>query len=259
MQQPRADTRLLQPSAEYEPETRLPGVRQLLMPHAYVASSVPHLNFPEESGPISMAAKMVPLGVSPPALNRPSDANFNTLPSDQCGSANFSDRSVKPLSINARFHEDRNGPHLFQISKGQPSEPSPLQEAASSPRLHLHSSAHLCQSLYQSSGNSYTNSSAGVGTIDRPYPTSYEFDRHPRGPGRERPWHETPSHRDWGTTKAGKPRKRLPQACLSCRQKKIRCRLMPNSEKCTQCIKSAISCMFEGACVFGKPSAPLRR
>jgi hypothetical protein len=44
----------------------------------------------------------------------------------------------------------------------------------------------------------------------------------------------------WGITKAGKPRKRLAQACLTCREKKIKCE--PAYPKCHQCHKSQRLC-----------------
>ncbi|KAF2029115.1 hypothetical protein EK21DRAFT_113174 [Setomelanomma holmii] len=44
----------------------------------------------------------------------------------------------------------------------------------------------------------------------------------------------------WGITKAGKPRKRLAQACLTCREKKIKCE--PGYPKCQQCAKSQQVC-----------------
>ncbi|KAJ5908534.1 hypothetical protein N7495_001216 [Penicillium taxi] len=50
---------------------------------------------------------------------------------------------------------------------------------------------------------------------------------------------------NWGITKAGKPRKRLAQACLTCREKKIKCQ--PNLPKCEQCQKSGRECRFESA------------
>lgn len=45
---------------------------------------------------------------------------------------------------------------------------------------------------------------------------------------------------NWGVTKAGKPRKRLAQACLTCREKKIKCE--PGYPKCLQCAKSQRAC-----------------
>ncbi|RMZ92732.1 hypothetical protein DV736_g31, partial [Chaetothyriales sp. CBS 134916] len=56
----------------------------------------------------------------------------------------------------------------------------------------------------------------------------------------------------WGTTKAGKPRKRLGQACNTCREKKIRCD--PQVPKCTQCQKFGRECKFES----GKSSQKVR-
>lgn len=47
----------------------------------------------------------------------------------------------------------------------------------------------------------------------------------------------------WGLSKAGKPRKRLPEACVNCRYKKIKCH--PGSPKCLPCRKSGKECRFE--------------
>ncbi|KAF2455627.1 fungal-specific transcription factor domain-containing protein [Lineolata rhizophorae] len=62
----------------------------------------------------------------------------------------------------------------------------------------------------------------------------------------------------WGITKAGKPRKRLAQACLTCREKKIKCD--PGSPKCAQCQKSHRICRGTGSVAssggpVGVPSA----
>lgn len=54
-----------------------------------------------------------------------------------------------------------------------------------------------------------------------------------------------PVNANWGVTKAGKPRKRLAQACLTCREKKIKCQ--PNLPKCDQCQKHGRDCRFESA------------
>jgi Fungal Zn(2)-Cys(6) binuclear cluster domain len=54
-----------------------------------------------------------------------------------------------------------------------------------------------------------------------------------------------PVNANWGITKAGKPRKRLAQACITCREKKIKCQ--PNIPKCDQCQKSGRECRFESA------------
>ncbi|KZF20154.1 hypothetical protein L228DRAFT_213466 [Xylona heveae TC161] len=49
----------------------------------------------------------------------------------------------------------------------------------------------------------------------------------------------------WGVTKAGKPRKRLAVACLTCREKKIKCE--PDFPKCVQCEKFGRECRFQNA------------
>ena len=49
----------------------------------------------------------------------------------------------------------------------------------------------------------------------------------------------------WGVTKAGKPRKRLAIACITCREKKIKCD--PSEPKCVQCDKAGRECRFQTA------------
>ncbi|KAH7054247.1 hypothetical protein B0J12DRAFT_448514 [Macrophomina phaseolina] len=49
-----------------------------------------------------------------------------------------------------------------------------------------------------------------------------------------------PVNPSWGVTKAGKPRKRLAQACLTCREKKIKCE--PGVPKCAQCARARRAC-----------------
>lgn len=49
----------------------------------------------------------------------------------------------------------------------------------------------------------------------------------------------------WGVTKAGKPRKRLAIACITCREKKIKCD--PDYPRCVQCEKFGRTCRFKNA------------
>lgn len=49
----------------------------------------------------------------------------------------------------------------------------------------------------------------------------------------------------WGVTKAGKPRKRLAIACVTCREKKIKCD--PDFPRCVQCEKFGRVCKFKNA------------
>jgi hypothetical protein len=61
----------------------------------------------------------------------------------------------------------------------------------------------------------------------------------------------------WGVTKAGKPRKRLAIACITCREKKIKCD--PDFPRCVQCEKFGRVCKFKNAPRGGhnlSPSTP---
>ncbi|KAK4228791.1 hypothetical protein QBC38DRAFT_141205 [Podospora fimiseda] len=57
----------------------------------------------------------------------------------------------------------------------------------------------------------------------------------------------------WGVTKAGKPRKRLAIACVTCREKKIKCD--PDYPRCVQCEKFGRVCKFKNAPRGGHNSA----
>lgn len=48
----------------------------------------------------------------------------------------------------------------------------------------------------------------------------------------------------WGVTKAGKPRKRLSQACITCREKKIKCD-PGGGPRCSQCLRFNRECKFD--------------
>lgn len=52
----------------------------------------------------------------------------------------------------------------------------------------------------------------------------------------------------WGVTKTGKPRKRLAIACITCREKKIKCD--PDYPRCVQCEKYGRICRFKNAWVL---------
>jgi len=50
----------------------------------------------------------------------------------------------------------------------------------------------------------------------------------------------------WGVTKTGKPRKRLAIACMTCREKKIKCD--PGELKCVQCDQAGSDCRWTTHC-----------
>ncbi|KAK3955378.1 hypothetical protein QBC32DRAFT_311165 [Pseudoneurospora amorphoporcata] len=58
----------------------------------------------------------------------------------------------------------------------------------------------------------------------------------------------------WGVTKAGKPRKRLAIACITCREKKIKCD--PDYPRCAQCEKFGRTCKFKNAPRGGHNTSP---
>ncbi|KAK2603708.1 hypothetical protein QQS21_004084 [Conoideocrella luteorostrata] len=58
----------------------------------------------------------------------------------------------------------------------------------------------------------------------------------------------------WGVTKAGKPRKRLAIACITCREKKIKCD--PDYPRCVQCEKFGRVCKFKNAPRGGQNTSP---
>ncbi|KAF4974649.1 hypothetical protein FZEAL_8467 [Fusarium zealandicum] len=58
----------------------------------------------------------------------------------------------------------------------------------------------------------------------------------------------------WGVTKAGKPRKRLAIACVTCREKKIKCD--PDYPRCVQCEKFGRICKFKNAPRGGHNGSP---
>ncbi|TLD12434.1 uncharacterized protein PgNI_03375 [Pyricularia grisea] len=58
----------------------------------------------------------------------------------------------------------------------------------------------------------------------------------------------------WGVTKAGKPRKRLAIACVTCREKKIKCD--PDYPRCVQCEKFGRVCKFKNAPRGGNNTSP---
>ncbi|KAI0416834.1 hypothetical protein F5X98DRAFT_175068 [Xylaria grammica] len=63
-----------------------------------------------------------------------------------------------------------------------------------------------------------------------------------------------PVNAHWGVTKAGKPRKRLAIACLTCREKKIKCD--PDYPRCVQCEKFGRVCKFKNAPRGGHNTSP---
>lgn len=252
MPQPTAHVKLSQQTQE--PGRRLPGVRQLLLPHSLVASD-PSTPSPQQSpwnflSP-SMTAKPIPRESFPSISKGASEGDVMSLYVDQSDYI-CRGQATRASSIEAIVAAPSRIPRFMQAPwQRSPQIPS-LSEASLSPGYHRHSSAQNYQLDSSSPGSIYTNGSANPGTTDFRGCRSLDASHHPRGPVCLSPWHETATNPDWGTTKAGKPRKRLAQACLNCRYKKIRCHPNVNSMKCTQCERSDTDCRFESGYVANK-------
>ncbi len=247
MRQTTAQGRSSQPSLGHEPGTRLPGVRQLFLPHSFAVSdpsSPSSQHFSEQSRPISIITSHG-LGTFPSPPKRVSESGMRALKSGQANATPWSREPIETSSIDAMVAVDHKTSHPIQAAAQQFPQISPLQEALLSPRLHQYGLAQIKQSRRSSSGSNHNHESPSFETIARQHSDSYEIDRHSQGAVGVNPWHDAPSHSEWGITKAGKPRKRLARACLNCRHKKIRCHPNPSSMKCSQCERTDLDCRFE--------------
>ncbi|RPA87270.1 hypothetical protein BJ508DRAFT_321148 [Ascobolus immersus RN42] len=96
---------------------------------------------------------------------------------------------------------------------------------------------------------SHESMSASTPLKTKPFFEDHE-NRDSRSPSEQRGSHSSvvngiPFNEEWGWTKGGKPRQRLPLACLSCRHKKIRCKPSTvQGEKCTHCTKMNLECTY---------------
>lgn len=244
---------LSQQSLGHKPEMRLPGVRQLLMLHDIIGPdrcdpSLPYLS--EHTHSISATTNSTAENGFPSLLRRAPESGLGTLRLGQRDSTVWSNEPPKTPWTDPTVAVNFKAPNSFQDSSQNLSQPPPRKEALLSARSHQFSPARTSRPLYLSLRSSYTNGSVGVGNIDRRYSEYFDMDSRLQRPVCEKLSHDAPNHRDWGKTKRGRPRKRLAQACIDCRRKKIRCRPIPNTTKCTQCQKSRLNCSFESRCVI---------
>jgi hypothetical protein len=260
MPQSIAYTSLLRPSSGEQPGTRLPSLQQLLLPHPLVALNQPSAhpqNPPDQPRLFSSATSSGLSEISPSPSKRASQGSVRTSQLVQSdfhipGAQSTGASSISPTT--AMSHEPS---YLVQVPQQQSSQMSPFRESWLSPPSHIYSSTHPDQFRQLSPNSKYHAGSPGLETT-RQSSAPYVVDRYSHGPVRTHSRHDAPHQRDWGTTKAGKPRKRLAQACLNCRHKKIRCHSNPSSIKCTQCTRTDVHCMFESGCVVCKGDPALR-
>ena len=243
-----AHERLSRPHSEHGPSVRLPGVRQLLLPDLFVdpdpSTLTPqhHLEQPRPFSPTTALSSPDDFLSLP---KRASESSFKTLQSDPFESTTWSPHSMRTSSSDALIPMHHQAPTFMQASPRQYAQVSPLEENLLSPRFHQSNLVRANPYGCHSPANS-----PATGTLNYRAIEGQNSHSHARGTVSGKPWHEAVAHPDWGLTKAGKPRKRLAQACINCRQKKIRCHPNPNLMQCAQCEKTQTDCRFESGCVL---------
>ena len=254
------ESRSSRPSSS-EAGDRLPSVQQLLLPHSFTgpAQSTSVTSYqPRQPHPFPCIT-IPPLTKSlPSSLTKASDVNTKIslpeapnpiLPAGQrLGSTSLdADRAFN----NKRKHDipatpqplPRMVPYTDSMSSPQSSKYSVLQTYGyprGSPK-----STNISQ---REAYGTFTGQQSDLRDVH--YATSPQV--------YSGSWQTSHNRLDWGTTKAGKPRKRLAQACLNCRQKKIRCCPNPAATTCLQCEKSGSDCKYEGGYVVSKAECCVR-
>lgn len=242
-----AHERLSRPHSEHGPSMRLPGVRQLLRPDMFVdpdpSTLTPqyHLEQPRSISPTTALSS--PNDFWSPS-KRASESSIKGLQSDPFESTTWSPPSMRTSSSDALIPIHHQTPTFMQASPQQYAQVSPLEANLLSPRFHPSNIVRANPFGSHSPGNSPATGTLNDIAIGRQSPPS-----HARAKISGNPWHEAVAHPDRGLTKAGKPRKRLAQACINCRQKKIRCHPNPDLTTCAQCEKTQTDCRFESGCV----------
>lgn len=231
----------------FEAGNRLPGIRQLLLaitctnPDPFT-SVTRHLS--EQPGrfssiTLSPSSESQP---SPPIVLSESGRSPLPEPHQFFSWARLPCESSSPDIGYATDSQQR----LFVRDSSETSLPThSLPTLRLSPRSSPESVFQTHQSPQVSTQTNPSNHDWACGADPRPYGDSYMFEHSAGESLRPSIWQDTQLHVDWGRTKAGKPRKRLAQACLSCRKKKIRCHPNLATARCQQCEKSSANCRFE--------------
>ena len=227
---------------------RLPGVRELLLPDPALAigPSTYFLQHGVRKGPPISANTA--LDSFPPLPTRAAESSISAIQSDQSDLSTWRRQSVTSSNYDAMTAVDPPMSALMQASLQNVPWASPLQEVSLSPRVRKNGSAQSNRSEEWSPGSDYTSRSTNSRSIAGQYLESNEVYGGyggSQGSNCAYPWHDATEHSNWGTTKAGKPRKRLAQACTSCRHKKIRCYPNQNNLRCAQCERTQSDCRFE--------------
>lgn len=225
---------------------QLPSVRQLLTPSNDPSSSpsysqqfgvpAPNIDHREHSYPYghhdqSLSSQMIPVGAQDRSKSR-----SETLPQSQAGLPPLSQvamHSPRDMNHHAATRSDAmttSIQHNQLLFHGTSHHEKPLSSDLSSPE----------------SGSRRKGSTVLPHVVDERYIDGEGICYiYADGSYCPKAIEGIPVNANWGVTKAGKPRKRLAQACLTCREKKIKCQ--PNLPKCDQCQKSGRECRFESA------------
>jgi hypothetical protein len=217
--------------------------------------SVRHLLYPEEPSPYATPYRGRSPRSSPPMSQRSLDSQVHIHPPHELGAAAF--RSITSPNDGA-YHPSHSTrlPSLSQVGIEPPRSHSIMDQDSPTdryPREYTISpggSSHGSPVMQQIHA-ARLERGAPVPTL----PTQVVEERYVPGKGVcyiyadqslcPKSIDGEPVNPSWGLTKAGKARKRLAQACIPCREKKIKCH--PNKPRCDQCQKSGRECRFESA------------
>ncbi|TIA31098.1 hypothetical protein D6C78_09162 [Aureobasidium pullulans] len=252
-----------------QPRQQLPGLQELLSPPLRTGPPSYSPNWPSvnnsqpkwSDGPASSANVQLPPANRPPQIGsipfNPTPPPFHRLSLDVSPIDRFPQHSSNiPLgarpSLPAPPPPPLRRPSDYQSSRAadQLSQSTQVVEIAGPPQSQVASPYH--EEI--SDGDMARRLNATQGMRNAPPASNYSLQcvgqRHIPGEGMCYVFKDgstcptiidgEPVNPLWGTTKAGKARKRLAQACLNCREKKIKCE--PGEKSCLQCEKAKREC-----------------
>lgn len=209
----------------------LPRSDQQLPPVSHILNGRGYDDFPPVERPVS------PLGYNNFQRSRHSRGSFGGIAH---GVPSRHGSYPQPQSIQTKYH-NRNDvlpPNSYSLSPPTPDQTPYSTSMPSLPSVSDGSTVSGSDALLirsQSSPVPREESMPGRGVRSR-YNDGIHYSRGV---------HSDSANPYFGITKAGKPRKRLAQACATCREKKIRCDPGSGFSKCSQCLKFNRECGFE--------------
>lgn len=249
-----------------QPHERLPGVSQLLTPvsplsygrsQTYRHQGHNSLDFEKRPAQHRSSLPLEEILCSPEQSSTRSSRSYTSPPLMTIGSQYNASPFVNPAaqySIPLRRISPPTANPALANSASYVSISSPRHEPILTRRL---SDLYHDQPPKHSSRSSVETCQTSISSGSIPPPTQARLIGERHFPGEGTCWvYDDGSHirkeidgeavnPQWGVTKAGKPRKRLAQACLTCREKKIKCDLA--DPRCIQCDKSGRECRYATA------------